>query len=509
MKNMNNRMFSENDILQIECMGLSLANVKKQLALFNTGANYFKLVRPCATDDGLFSFSTSQSNNLISFYDKHIGYYNFMKFVPASGAASRMFSEWYAAGAKGCFGSKKLDQLFLNQLQKMPFSRLIEQAKAKQKIADSRNIGSLLNYILSADGLNYGQKPKALIPFHYYPSGDMRTPMEEHICEAAYYIRDARRRCRIHFTLATGHKNEAAKYLRQVIPKYEELYGLKYNITFSLQSSSTNTIAVDSQNIPLRDETDKMIFRPGGHGALLKNLNDLDADFVFIRNIDNIAPETAWSKIIPYRKMIGGFAIQAQEEIFSTIRQLKSTKINASIIQDIISFCAKKLNIIIPRNMARKSLELKRKYLLSQLNRPLRVCAMVRNEGEPGGAPFWVLENNGTISLQIVEKGHVNEKDKEQQKIWSQSKYFNPVDMICGIRNYQGRKFNLFNYVNKNAYLIVQKNEKGRTVRALEVPGLWNGSMAYWNTIFVNLPLMVFNPVKTVNDLLRPGHLIT
>ncbi|MDI6742024.1 MAG: DUF4301 family protein, partial [Smithella sp.] len=454
-------------------------------------------------------FSPGQKNNLISFYESHIENYKFMKFVPASGAASRMFSVWYVAGERGCFGSKKLDQLFLNNLKKMPFFRLIEQAKEKQKITDSGNIGNLLNYILSSDGLNYGQKPKALIPFHYYKSGDIRTPMEEHICEAAYYIRDTHNHCQIHFTLATGHKNEVAKYLRQVIPRYEKLYGLKYNIKFSLQSSSTNTIAVDIHNMPLRDETDKMIFRPGGHGSLLKNLNDLDADFIFIRNIDNIAPESAWSKIIPYRKMIGGFAIQAQEEIFAAIRQLKSTKIKASNIQDIISFCAKKLNVVIPRNMARESLELKRKYLLSQLNRPLRICAMVRNEGEPGGGPFWVLDNDGTISLQIVERGHVNEQDKEQRKIWSQSKYFNPVDMVCGLRNYQGRKFNLFNYVNNNAYLIVQKSEKGRTARALEVPGLWNGSMAYWNTIFVNLPLMVFSPVKTVNDLLRPGHFIT
>lgn len=508
MSNMMNRLLSEKDIQQIENRGLSLTAVKKQLAFFSRGVKSFEMVRPCTIDDGIFSFSSRQRNDLISFYEHNSQNYKLMKFVPASGAASRMFSEWYVAREKGSFGSKKLDKLFLNNLKIMPFFCLIEEAKNKRKIVESR-IDSVLNYILSSDGLNYGQKPKALIPFHYYRPGDMRTPMDEHICEAAYYIRDVHNHCHIHFTVAAGYKHEAVEYLKHVISKYEKLYGLKYNIQFSLQSSSTNTPAVDSNNMPLRDKAGKIIFRPGGHGALLNNLNELDGDFIFIRNIDNIAPEQAWPKIIPYRKMIGGLAMQVQEEIFAAIRQLKSTKANASVIQDIISFCSKKLNVAVPRNITRQSLEHKRRYLLSQLNKPLRICAMVRNEGEPGGGPFWILENDGTMSLQIVEKGHVNEKDKEQSKIWSQSNFFNPVDMVCAIKNYQGRKFNLFNYVNKNAYLIAQKTEKGRTIKALEVPGLWNGSMAYWNTIFVHVPLNVFHPVKMIEDLLRPGHLMS
>jgi hypothetical protein len=431
-----------------------------------------------------------------------------MKFVPASGAASRMFSEWYIAGANGGFGTKKLDKLFLNNLRKMPFFCLIEQAESKRKIVDRRNVSSVLHYILSPDGLNYGQKPKALIPFHDYQNGDMRTPMEEHICEAAYYIRDARNHCHIHFTVAAGHQHEAIKHLKPLIPRYEKSYGLNYRVKYSVQSLSTDTPAVDSFNMPLRDETGKIMFRPGGHGALLNNLNTLDADFIFIRNIDNIAPEHAWPSIIPYRKMLGGFAMQAQEEIFAAIRQLKSKNVSGSVIRDVMYFCSNKLNLVFPQNFARQSHELNRKYLLSRLNRPLRVCAMVRNQGEPGGGPFWVIDDDGTKSLQIVERGHVKETDRKQSIIWSQSQFFNPVDMVCGIKNYQGRKFNLFKYVNKYAYLIVQKTEKGRTLKALEVPGLWNGSMAYWNTIFVHVPLSVFHPVKTVNDLLRPGHLL-
>ena len=241
---------------------------------------------------------------------------------------------------------------------------------------------------------------------------------------------------------------------------------------------------------------------------MLANLQNLDADFIFIKNIDNIAPEPLLEKIIPYKKMLGGLAMQRQEEIFACIRQLESAKISVSEMEKIILFCSKKLNIVFPRKFAWQSRKDKTRFLISVLNRPLRVCAMVRNEGEPGGGPFWVEEDNGILTLQIVEGTHVNKREKDQLIIWSKAQYFNPVDMVCGIKNYKGKKFDLSNYVNNNAYLITKKNEMGRMIKALEVPGLWNGGMAYWNTVFVKLPLIVFNPVKTVNDLLRPEHLV-
>ena len=259
----------------------------------------------------------------------------------------------------------------------------------------------------------------------------------------------------------------------------------------------------------MRDAAGKLIFRPGGHGSLLKNLQSINADFIFVKNIDNIVPEPILKKIISYKKILGGLAIQLQEEIFAGVRQLKSEEISVSQIEEIIAFCSKNLNIVFPRKFARQSRKDKIQFLISKLNRPLRVCAMVRNAGEPGGGPFWVEEKNGTQTIQIVEGIHVDKGKKDQLLIWTKAQYFNPVDMVCSIKNYQGKKFHLPDYVDNDAYSISQKNEKGRRINALEVPGLWNGAMAHWNTVFVKLPLIVFNPVKTVNDLLRPEHRIT
>jgi len=275
-----------------------------------------------------------------------------------------------------------------------------------------------------------------------------------------------------------------------------------------VQLPSTSMPAVDENNLMLRDAEGNLIFRPGGHGALLKNLQNLDADFIFIKNIDNIVPEKLLKKILSYKKMLGGLALQLQQEIFAVLRRLEDEKIGAEQINEIKKYCSQKLNKVFPGNFSGKTLKRQKKIISSLLNRPLRVCAVVKNEGEPGGAPFWVEERDGSKTLQIVESGHVNKNDRKQMAIWSAAKYFNPVDMVCCTKNYKGKKFDLDKYVNEDAYLITAKNEKGRSFKALELPGLWNGGMAYWNTVFVELPIIVFNPVKTVNDLLRPEHLI-
>jgi hypothetical protein len=267
-------------------------------------------------------------------------------------------------------------------------------------------------------------------------------------------------------------------------------------------------LAVDENNVPLRDAAGNLIFRPGGHGALLKNLQSLDADFIFIKNIDNVVPENNLKKILPYKKMLGGLALQIQQEIFAVLRKMEDEEIGPGQISEIKNYCSRRLNIIFPRSLSKQSLKRQINIIFSSLDRPLRICAIVRNEGEPGGAPFWVEERDGNQTLQIVESGHVDKSDRKQMTMWSTAQYFNPVDMVCCTKNYKGKKFNLDNYVNNDAYLITIKNEKGRSLKALELPGLWNGAMAYWNTVFVELPIIVFNPVKTVNDLLRPEHLI-
>jgi len=361
---------------------------------------------------------------------------------------------------------------------------------------------------LSANGLNFGWLPKALIPFHLYSAGEARTALEEHLFEAVQYVQGAGGVCHLHFTISLEHKKDVAKKIKTVKSKYENLCRIKYKISLSVQSPSTNMLAVDENNLPLRDAADNLIFRPGGHGSLLSNLQNLDADFIFIKNIDNIVPEKLLKKILPYKKMLGGLALQIRQEIFAILRQRENDEIDSMQIEEIKKYCSRRLNIVFPRNMSRKSVNLQKQIIFSSLNRPLRVCAIVRNEGEPGGAPFWVEERDGNQTLQIVESGHVDKSSPKQMAVWSAAQYFNPVDMVCCTKNYRGEKFNLDSYVNPDAYLITMKNEKGRSLKALESPGLWNGGMAYWNTVFVELPIIVFNPVKTVNDLLRPEHLI-
>ncbi|MGD0021390.1 MAG: DUF4301 family protein [Smithellaceae bacterium] len=500
-------LFSANDIRQIKALGLSRQDVDKQLNTYRRGSVFFDLNRPCTVKDGIISVTPAQKKKLIALYENEARKYKLLKFVPASGAASRMFVEWFSAGEDGSFGSPDRDRLFLQKLNKLAFFILIERNRQGKKFFDQKNIKNLLEFILLPDGLNFGQLPKALIPFHRYSSGETRTALEEHLGEAGRYIRSREGLSFVHFTVTAKYKAATAKHLKAVLKKYEKLFGVKYRITLSIQSPASNTIAVDENNLPLRDTKGRLLFRPGGHGALLKNLSSVNADFIFVKNIDNVVPEKHLEKILAYKKMLGGMALQTQKEIFAILKKMEKNELNLAQIQKIITYCSQKLNITLPLGFSQQSGKRKTQILFSLLNRPLRICGVVKNEGEPGGSPFWVKEKDSTQTPQIVEIGHVDKDKPEQQAIWSRAKYFNPVDMVCCIKNYRGEKFDLDNYVNPDAYLITSKNERGQSLKALEVPGLWNGGMAYWNTVFVELPLSVFNPVKTVDDLLRPEHL--
>jgi len=505
MKELN--FFTQKDFRQIDKLGLTPRDVEKQMATYHRGPNYLKLNRPCSINDGILSIPKAAMNELIKLYEKEAVNFKLLKFVPASGAASRMFAEWFSALEKGGFDSPVLNQSFLRDLKKYPFYSLLKQNKCASEFIGKKNIKSLLDFILSARGLNYGWLPKALIPFHLYSTEEARTALEEHLFEAVQYVRGAGDVCHLHFTISQEHKKDFTKKIKALKSKYGNLYRIKYKISSSVQSPSTNVLAVDENNVPLRDASGKLIFRPGGHGSLLTNLQNLDADFIFIKNIDNIVPEKLLKKILPYKKMLGGLALQIQQKIFAILRQMENDEFDSTQIKEIKNYCSR-INILFPLSITRQSLKQQKQIIFSLLNRPLRVCAIVRNDGEPGGAPFWVEERDGNQTLQIVENGHVDKNDPEQMSVWSTAQYFNPVDLICCTKNYRGKKFNLDNYVNPDAYLITTKNEKGRSLKALESPGLWNGGMAYWNTVFVELPIIVFNPVKTVNDLLRQEHLI-
>ncbi|HPC85686.1 MAG TPA: DUF4301 family protein [Smithellaceae bacterium] len=502
----NHRFFTAQDLRQIRALGLRPSDVKKQLETYRRGFRSLTLVRPCVPGDGIRSLSPAERKRLIRLYDAEACGSRIAKFVPASGAASRMFAVWYAAAERGTFGHEGLDRSFFHDLGKMPFISLLKQNDGMRRMLKKKDVRAVLQSILLPSGLDFGGLPKALIPFHAYRNGEIRTALEEHLQEAAGLIADQKGVCRLHFTVSAEHVEPVKIYLRSCIPRLEKRLGVRFRVDLSLQSRSTSIVAADGRHRPFRDEDGRLVFRPGGHGALLHNLQMLDADLIFVKNIDNIPPESLQEKILPHKKVLGGLMIETRRKVYSCLRRLGKKSLSLTDLKAVADFCRDVLCTDIPRGYPRLKEEEKRQWLFRVLNRPLRVCGMVKNEGEPGGGPFWVLEKDDAQSLQIVESGHVDFQLPEQADIWAAASYFNPVDMVCCTKDYRGKKFILDNYVNRDAYLISPKTEKGRKLLALELPGLWNGGMARWNTIFVELPLAAFNPVKTVYDLLRPQH---
>jgi len=503
---MKKHSFSKRDMEQIKALGLTTSDVNKQLETYRRGPTFLKLIRPCSPGDGIRSFSAIERNRLIQLYDAEAAHYKVLKFVPASGAASRMFASWFAAAEQGSFGNAQLDRSFFADLRKMPFYPMLEKDDAVRLMLGKRDVRAVLDYILLSAGLQFGWLPKALIPFHAYRDGEVRTALEEHLGEAAGFIAGDGRICRLHFTISAEHAKAVKAFLKSMVPRYEKRCCVRFKIDLSVQSPETNIVAVDEDDLPFRDAAGRLVFRPGGHGALLKNLQRLDADIIFVKNIDNIAPDALQRKILPYKKILGGLALQLRQSVFAILRRLKEDQVNSRELKAITGFCRSELHVSFSKGFSKLKPVEKQQRIFLLLNRPLRVCGMVKNEGEPGGGPFLVQEKDQSQTLQIVESAHVNHKRVSQTKIWSRSTHFNPVDMVCCTKNYLGEKFELADYVNQDAYLISQKTEKGRHLKAQELPGLWNGGMAYWNTVFVELPLAVFNPVKTVYDLLRPQH---
>jgi hypothetical protein len=421
-----------------------------------------------------------------------------------------MFRDWYNWYQERKFGSAGGVAKFLGDLVKYAFFNDLREVMASQGEDVGRCIREgrwthILEFVLTARGLNYNWLPKALIKFHIYP-GHTRTALEEHLLEAALYVRDARSICRIHFTVSDEHESRFRESLSRIKGDYERLCGVKYEINVTIQHPSTDTIAVDMENRPFRDRSGKMIFRPGGHGALLKNLNAMEGDVIFIKNIDNVVPDRLKEITVRYKKILGGYLVRLQDEIFHNLNLLSEKRVNEEMLLRVVHFCEKKLLLFFPDRFWNDSLPGKKEYVFRMLNRPIRVCGMVKNEGEPGGGPFWVEEDK-TRSLQIVEKDQLDPNSEEQRDIWKSSTHFNPVDLVCGVRNYKGEKFDLNAYVNRDAVLVSKKSHGDGEMKALELPGLWNGSMADWNTVFVEVPLETFNPVKTVDDLLRKSHL--
>jgi hypothetical protein len=505
--------WSAKDRKQIAAHGLTLGEVERQLAVFRRGVPPVRLNRPCRAGDGIAVLSEAERPLLLTACDEARRTRRFMKFVPASGAASRMFREWYCCIDSGSFAGEAEANAFVRDLKRYAFFPDLETAVAGQGrdlkvLLDTKEAAEIIRSLLMEEGLNYGRLPKALLKFHVYPEGT-RTALEEHLVEAALYARDAENVSRIHFTVSREHAAAVRTLLSQVISVYESRLDTIFEIGLSTQDPETDTLAVDLESNPLRTEGRDLIFRPGGHGSLLANLNTLDADFIFLKNIDNIVPDRLKPETLLWKRLLAGYLINLQEEIFACVRRIEQQNGAEADLERIADFCERRLNTVLPTHFRDYSLSEKRSFLVRKLNRPLRVCGMVKNEGEPGGGPFWVDDPDGLggASVQIIEESQIAGNDPDQRTVWSSATHFNPVDLVCGVRDFRGRKFDLPAFVDPATAVITRKSEKGKELRALERPGLWNGSMAFWTTVFIEVPLATFNPVKTVADLLRPQHL--
>lgn len=491
--------------------GISEEQIAEQLACFEKGFPYLKLAAAASVDNGILAPATDMQKKYLDAWDAYTQTDKvIVKFVPASGAASRMFKNLFEfLGADYDTPQTGFEKTFFEKIENFAFYNDLNQAcqnntgKDIPQLISEDNYKAVVSALLESAGLNYGALPKGLLKFHKYEDGS-RTPLEEHLVEGALYAGNKNGKVNVHFTVSPEHRPLFKALVDEKAAIYAKRYGVEYNISFSEQKPSTDTIAADMDNKPFRDNG-KLLFRPGGHGALIENLNDLDADVIFIKNIDNVVPDKFKGDTVLYKKLIAGVLITLQQKIFSYLQLLESGKYTHEQIMDILQFLQKKLFCKNPEVKDLEDSELAI-YLKNKLNRPIRVCGMVKNVGEPGGGPFLAYNSDGTISLQILESSQIDMKDPEKKEMFEKGTHFNPVDLVCAVRDYKGHKFNLVKYVDKNTGFISYKSKNGKDLKALELPGLWNGAMSDWNTVFVEVPLSTFNPVKTVNDLLREQH---
>ena len=503
-------MLSENDLKQIEALGISRDRLEWQLNIFRKGVPYINLARAATVTDGILRFSDSDKQRLREVYRSN-NTCSKIKFVPASGAASRMFKSLFEY-IDHDDGSKIPPNAILdviNNLDRFAFfgdlkKQLQDQGHSLQDLVIAQDYRKIVEAILLESGLNYGNLPKGLLTFHNYDESN-RTACEEHLVEAAAYAREGNT-AHLHFTVSPEHKAGFRELLDRVLPKYEERFKLSYQIDFSVQKPSTDTMAVDLDNYPFHNADGSILFRPGGHGALINNLNELDADLIFIKNIDNVVPEKHLPETVAYKEILGGILLKTQEKVFAVLTELDRETPSIERLKEIQSFIKDKLFYEINAPVDFENSKAAIDTFRSVLNRPIRVCGVVKNLGEPGGGPFWAPNSKGDISLQIIESSQVNTGDHNQMEIFKNSTHFNPVDLVCGVKDYKGNSFDLTRFVDESTCFISQKSKDGKDLKALELPGLWNGAMADWLTLFVEVPIETFNPVKMVNDLLRPMH---
>ena len=511
--------FTEADFEQIKSLGISLDKIEGELLLFQLGIPKIMLEKPAKIDDGIVKLSHDEFQKHAHFFDAKKQDLKLKKFVPASGAASRMFkflNEFlndfdHENETINAYINRKKDKnlpIFLAGIEKFPFYDEVK-AKVKALYTDYYSLESheksyrFIKAMLAPEHFDFCNKPKGILDFHKYET-EIATPVEEHLNECAFYA-SSNSVSHLHFTVSDHHEDLFQTIIDRVKHKVEEKSKTTLNVSYSHQDKSTDTIAVTPSNEPFRNDNGQLVFRPGGHGALINNLNNLDADVIFIKNIDNVIQNHIQETTL-YKKALAGVLLNLQQQIFNILKAVENDEIAEKHIPEVIDFMEQKLNIDVLEDFYKYTIENKLELIKNKLNRPIRVCGMVKNEGEPGGGPFWVKSYKGNVSLQIVESSQVDTHNAEQAAILAKATHFNPVDLVCATKNYCGEKFDLKNYVDQSTGFIVSKHKSGRELKGYELPGLWNGAMAKWITVFVEVPLVTFNPVKTVNDLLKPAH---
>ena len=507
-------MFTVEDQQTFASRGITEAQVMEQLECFKKGFPYLTLEGPASVkNNGIVKADEAMLEQAATDWDAYLNAnHRIVKFVPASGAASRMFKNLFEF-LNGGHDEPVTDfeHVFFDHIEFFGFYAALN---AKCVELYEKDINALMAEgshrkvvaaLLNPEGLNFGQLPKGLLLFHLYADDTVRTPLEEHLVEGALYAQDEDKNVHVHFTVSPEHRELFMAKVASVVARYEAEFGVKYDITFSEQKASTDTIAADKDNNPFRDTDGSLVFRPGGHGALIENLNDLDADVVFIKNIDNVVPDRLKEDTVTYKKLLAGVLVSLQAQAFAYLRRLDEGGCTDEELQEMVDFLQNKLCCQHPAIETLKG-DILVTYLKKKLNRPMRVCGMVQNVGEPGGGPFLAYNADGTVSLQILESSQIDMDNPVKKAMFLEGTHFNPVDLVCAIKDYKGEKFDLPTFVDKSTGFISSKSKGGRSLKALELPGLWNGAMSDWNTIFVEVPLTTFNPVKTVNDLLRDQH---
>jgi len=516
-------IFNATDLEQISARGMTVEGLLAQLARLEQGFPFLPLQRPCTVHDGIDLIEEADVQTLTAVYTQAAGDGRVMSFVPASGAASRMFKPLLSflnryeridrelvltTVANDDADGRDLQQ-FADGINHFAFYRnlghvLSQHSLDLQVLLKHGQYRIILEHLLTSKGLDYANLPKGALPFHRYID-HQRTPFHEHIVESSLFTRSYKHMTKIHFTVSKQHYNMILDHINTIISSQKQDKSI-FDISLSTQNLSSDVIAVDLEDRPFLTNEGSLLFRPGGHGALIENLNSVEGDIIFLKNIDNVVPDHLKGETCRWRIMLGGYLVVLQNQVFDYLRKLSTSEGDARLIGEIFAFARQRLSLMPPAVIKHAALHEQADYLREKLNRPLRVCGMVKNIGEAGGGPFWVEHPDGSQSLQIVETTQVDLTSAAQRAIIASSTHFNPVDLVCGVRDYRGKPFDLHHFVDPETGFITLKSHDGRDLKALEWPGLWNGSMAHWNTIFVEVPRITFNPVKTVLDLLRQEH---